>query len=426
MALDGTARRRANIRILILKLSFSLRTLPYAALLGVASPLNAGAHDLCVLLPASNVDRTDQTVTVQLPIDVPHPAALRDSAGNSVTVQIDDGRVAHFIVPQQRSGKTLVYTLVSGGEATTPAGIEVVPVSGDLLIRVGGAPLLGYRMNKDALPRAGIEDKFRRAGYLHPVFSPAGKIVTEDFPLNHVHHHAIWSAWSKTRFQGRTPNFWEMGEQTGTVEFVALDRTWNGAVQGGFLARQRMVDLSAPTPMTVLNETWELTAYNVPATAGLVHMFDLTIIQTCATADVLELLKYHYGGLGFRGSDEWEGKQKMVVLTSEGESERGKADGTRCRWCYMRGRDGTGVAILCHPSSFRAPQPIRVHPEMPFFSFDPSALGDWAITPEKPYVAHYRFIVMDEPLARGSLDAYWNAYANPATPEISPINTIPK
>jgi hypothetical protein len=61
---------------------------------------------------------------------------------------------------------------------------------------------------------------------------------------------------------------------------------------------------------------------------------------------------------------------------------------------------------------------------MPFFSFDPSAAGDWSITPEVPYAAHYRFIVVDEPPDRASLDAYWNAYADPASPEVSPIETI--
>jgi len=391
------------------------------ALLGSAPVLDARGRDVRFALPASDVDRINQTVALQLPVDAPQPASLRDPNDFAVPFQIDDEHLATFIVPRQKAGEVLVYTLASANDAHAAVEIEVVPRFGDLLVSIAGAPMLGYRMDKGVLPRAGIEDKFRRSGYLHPVFSPAGKMVTGDFPLNHVHHHGIWTAWSRTSFRGRSPNFWEMGEQTGTVEFVALDRPWSGAVQGGFVARQRMVDLSAAAPVTVLNETWKVTAYNVPSTAGAVRMFDLTVTQACATADALELLKYHYGGLGFRGTDEWEGK-KMCVLTSEGETARDKANGTRCRWCYLGAlgttQERTGIAILGHPGNFRAPQPIRVHPDMPFFSFDPSALGDWSITPDNPYVARYRFIVMDEAPSRASLDAYWNAYAHPAIPEV--------
>jgi hypothetical protein len=242
-----------------------------------------------------------------------------------------------------------------------------------------------------------------------------------------VHHHGIWSPWTKTKFQGRSPDFWNMGAnpKTGAEDFVALERTWNGPVHGGFDARLRMIDLSAPSPVVALNETWHVTAYNVPsmvqkdqrrdAPVTLVRMFDLEITQTCATSDPVLLPTYHYGGFGFRGAAEWNGKgDAALFLTSEGVTDRIAGNNTRGRWCYLGGRiDGAiaGTAILGHPENFRAPQPMRLHPDMPYMSFVPQQLGDFAIEPGKPYVARFRFIAADGAPDRARLDALWNGYA---------------
>ena len=72
-----------------------------------------------------------------------------------------------------------------------------------------------------------------------------------------------------------------------------------------------------------------------------------------------------------------------------------------------------GVAILCHPDNFRFPQPMRLHPDEPFFCYAPSQLGDWAIEPGKPYVARYRFVVSEGPADKAEIERLWNDYANP-------------
>jgi hypothetical protein len=62
----------------------------------------------------------------------------------------------------------------------------------------------------------------------------------------------------------------------------------------------------------------------------------------------------------------------------------GKLEGETC-----------GGAIFCHPSTVRAPQPIRVHPTEPFFCYAPQQAGEMSIEPGKPYIARYRIIVAD-------------------------------
>jgi hypothetical protein len=377
---------------------------------------SACAREYRVTIAPASVDRSAQVITFMLPADASRATGLKRGDGIVLPLQVN-GTEAVVVIPEQKANETLSFVLIEGRAPSS--AVEAKPGKGRLHLTVGGKPVFDYQMDREALPRPDIKPEFKRAGYIHPVYSPSGKIVTDDYPSNHVHHHGIWTPWTKTKFQGRTPDFWNMGTKTAKEDFVALDRTWSGPVHGGFESRLQMVDLSAPTPVTALNETWRVTAY---AVAPAVRVFDLEITQTCATNDPLELPKYHYGGFGFRGADAWNGPgEAALFLTSEGETSRLKGNDTRGRWCYLGGKlDGSisGTAILGHPSNFRAPQPMRLHPNMPYMSYVPQQLGDFAIEPGKPYVAKFRFVVTDGAPDRAKIDAFWNGYAQPATVKV--------
>jgi hypothetical protein len=72
-----------------------------------------------------------------------------------------------------------------------------------------------------------------------------------------------------------------------------------------------------------------------------------------------------------------------------------------------------GIAILCHPDNFRAPQPMRLHPSEPFFCFAPPQAGDMEITPGHRYTSRYRFVIHDGPPEKAALERLWNDYAHP-------------
>jgi hypothetical protein len=205
------------------------------------------------------------------------------------------------------------------------------------------------------------------------------------------------------------------------VELVALDRSWSGPVHGGFSARHRFVDLSArPEPVTALHETWDVRVFRSPGRdggEGDLRIFELTVTQTAATADPLILPRYHYGGFGFRGRGEWFGKERTFFLTSDGTTDRVKANHERMRWVHLWGNlesGPAGLTVLGHPGNFRAPQPVRVHPTEPYVSFIPSQLGDWQIESGKPYVARFRFAAFDGRPDAARLEALWQGYARPA------------
>ena len=72
--------------------------------------------------------------------------------------------------------------------------------------------MLFYRA-KGVAPRADVKPELVRGGYLHPVLTPAGRTVTDDYPIDHKHHHGIWNAWTSTEYEGRKPDFWNMGSR---------------------------------------------------------------------------------------------------------------------------------------------------------------------------------------------------------------------
>ena len=72
-----------------------------------------------------------------------------------------------------------------------------------------------------------------------------------------------------------------------------------------------------------------------------------------------------------------------------------------------------GVAILDSPSNFRFPQPVRLHPNKPYFCFSPMVDDEFAITRGHPYVSRYRLYIHDGPPDPEAIERVWHDYAEP-------------
>lgn len=391
-------------------------------LLAATSTMFAAAKPDRVTVSAGEFERQGMVVSFPLAHTGRGSLALRGTDGKLIPLQADALGHAVFVERHLAKGSRKTYQLVPatpGRVASTEAAKEGSAVK----LTVAGRPLLNYQTEPSEVPSPDIPEHFRHGAHLHPVLTPAGRLVTGDYPPDHRWHRGIWLAWTHTEFQGRQPDFWNMGKEkggrfTGEVRFEKLLATWGGPVHSGFRATHRFLDHTAPQPIPALNEEWTVTAYAFQPQGMSAHVFDLVSTQTCAGNEAVKLPKYYYGGLGFRGHRQWEDKNNFFVLTSDGETNRAKANQSRCRWIDLSGQtDGQrcGLAILCHPDNFRAPQTVRVNPQNPQTCHAPSELGDWEIVPGKPYVSRYRFVVHDGPPNAAELDRLWNDYAHPPT-----------
>ncbi len=378
-----------------------------ALLLVNAAVIDVIAADPTVVIDLGASPATDGAVT--LPV-LP--------AGEWVLVAADG---THFPIARcgDGVGRTLLpgltgiqrFTLATGGASTPLIAVEA-DADERQRFSLAGKELASWQGGRGVLP-AGYDEKFRRGGYLARLLTPAGRLVTDDMPDKHRHHHGVWFAWTKTRFAGRHPDFWNMGAGTGGVQNEQTTAAWCAGAWAGWTARNRYDDLTAVPPEAALGERMQV-LLRAPLPGDPVLIVDLTVVQQCVTSQPLQLPTYHYGGLGVRGNHGWDGAAHARFLSSERKT---RADGntTRGRWCWMGGTvDGetAGIVVLGHPSNVRAPQPLRIHPNEPFLCFAPSQLGDWRIAPDEPLISRYRLVVADGEPDAAAIERRWVAYAN--------------
>jgi hypothetical protein len=237
---------------------------------------------------------------------------------------------------------------------------------------------------------------YARSGFIHPLFSPAGRILTDDFPVGHPHQHGIMTAWTNAELKGKPLDFWNQQQQTGSAKHMAIEGTTAGAVTTTIKLRLQQYSLMYGG---VLNEQWTVTVYPF----STYYLFDLSSEQHNITTDTLYLKKYHYGSIAFRGSKQWNNadslhyRSKWNILTDSG-GNISNADGKQAAYISASGLiDGAtaGVAVFGFPSNYNYPQPVRVHPQMPYWGFAPAALGSFTINPGGVYTSRYRYLVYD-------------------------------
>ena len=395
--------------------------LTFALGLALGALGQAAAANHLLRIDAGQHERSGTPVTFPLPDVGQAHWQLTGPDGKPVAIQADDRGLATFIISQLDAFQTAVYQLALAAKPTHDNAVNLVEENGKLRITIGDKTVLHYQAEKSELPRDDLEPVYRRGGYIHPVVTPGGTVITDDYPHNHKHHHGIWFPWTNTTFEGRKPDFWNMGTGTGTVEFTGLLGQWSGSVHAGFSSSHRFVDLIAQPQKVALKETWRMQIYAAGQNDDPYYLFELESVQRCASNSKIQFPEYRYGGLGFRGHGEWDGVENCFYLTSNGESDRIKGHATRARWCHIGGQVSgkwSGIGVLCHPSNFRFPQPMRIHPSEPFFNFAPSQAGDWEIKPGEDYVSRYRFVVTDGRPDAELLERLWRDFAFPPQVEV--------
>ena len=370
-----------------------------------------------IVVSAGDHDRNQTIVSFPVPADVAD-GAWQLTDGNSATpMQVQNGQ-AWFVLRNLQKGQSRTYRVEAAPKSE--ATVDVSREGSVVHVRVGGKELFDYQGAK-VPPPAGVQPVYERGGYIHPILTPTGVEVDDDYPLNHKHHHGIWSVWTKTEFEGRHPDFWNMGDKTGTSEPRGFKDLFSGPVCGGFHAEHQMIDLSAKPPKPAINEQWDVIAFRQGEGDKPYYVFDIIVHHQCASESPLKLPEYLYGGMGFRGASDWNGEGKYTFLTDEGKDVK-TGNGTRCRWCFTGGLvkgKPAGITIFCGTDSFRYPQPVRLNPKEPFFCYAPPAMGEFSITPSQPYYARYRFMVADGMADKGLIERIATDYESPPTVKVN-------
>jgi hypothetical protein len=374
----------------------------------------------------------------------PHGITLYEVSGNRTTpvpVQVrpgDQQQLTFILSGRTAPNATRRYQLRVNTDtslaASAPSGarVNVQDTGENLNISIAGKQVLSYRYTPQPVP-AGVDSVFSSSGFIHPLYSPQGQVLTRMQPRDHWHHYGLWNPWTHTRFEGRQVDFWNIGSRQGRVRATGVLERTSGEVYGSFRAAHEFVDYTSGAPKIPLREQWEVTVWNAAPDQG-VWLIDFASTLSPATDSAITIEAYRYQGLGMRATGRW-GDSTSTFITSEGK-DKSNANATRARWMNVAGvsgaREGTsGVLFFTTPTNYNYPEELRIWPtgqnggvENVFVNFNPAQTRDWVLEPGQTYRLRYRMIVYDGQMSNADAEAQWQSYANPPQVTVRVVSNL--
>jgi hypothetical protein len=261
-------------------------------------------------------------------------------------------------------------------------------------------------------PPAGIDEVFKRSGFIHPLYAPSGEVLTNIQPSDHLHHYGLWNPWTKTTFKGEEVDFWNLGKKQGTVRHTSVAHTSGGPVFAEMEFLHRHIAWPESERETLaMSERHIIRSYAVDE-----NIFIIDFVFIITPNDSITLEEYRYGGFVFRGADSWNNKTS-TFFTSE-DMNRDQADGQRARWCVVMGETPeAGILFMGHPSNFNHPEPLRVWPSDAnngkgdvFINFSPTRNTSWTLEPGNQYRLQYRLVVFNGMMDAATAEILWREY----------------
>lgn len=238
---------------------------------------------------------------------------------------------------------------------------------------------------------------------LYPIIGPGEMPMTRNYPMtaagpdeknDHIHHRSFWF----THGAVNDTDFWaETGDKLGTIEHRGFKKLAGGE-EGVIVADSDWVDRHGKTILKD-ERTYKF------GVLGDARFIDLDVTLTATDAPV-KFGDTKEGSFGIRvaGTMKVEAKKGGEIVNSHGDKDA-KAWGKRAPWVDYHGPIGAktgGVAILEHPSSFRAPtywhvrtyglfaaNPFGVHD----FEGDKSQDGSYTLPPGQSITFSYRVLL---------------------------------
>jgi hypothetical protein len=264
-----------------------------------------------------------------------------------------------------------------------------------------GRPVFRYNFGTVPVP-PGLAANYARGDYLHPVFSPQGQVLTDDYTKDHPHHRGISWSWPVTRWKDEVRDIWAC---VGVwARPVAMRRSEAGPVLA-VLGAESLWKWGDKEPL--VREEVVLRAFRQTAAGRVV---DVEVRLTALVDGVAIGGRPHggYGGFGLRAAPS-QGT-KIAAHTDP------PSPGLRRSWLDYTGKFGgetAGIAIFEHVGNPLYPSDLHRYPDCNYAM--PAFPGDREVLLEKgqPLVLRHRvWIHAGEPSETTLADA-WAAYALP-------------
>ena len=124
-----------------------------------------------------------------------------------------------------------LISLFLGSCQPSEISCSVVDTGKTLDYKIGDKLLFSYNYTT-VYPAPGVDSVYKRSGFIHPLKTLRGEVMTNCSPADHYHHFGLWYAWTKTTFEGNEIDFWNLHKKQGTVRF----RNFEHVSDNGFVA----------------------------------------------------------------------------------------------------------------------------------------------------------------------------------------------
>ena len=190
--------------------------------------------------------------------------------------------------------------------------------------------------------RPGAPEDRRRSSYLHPVCTPAGVVVTDDFPRDHYHHRGIFWAWPVVRVAGSQYDVWTL--KGAGQQFVR----WGGRSVSANAARLEVENGWFVGGRKVVREIVEI---ETARAAGPAREFSITL-QVEALEEPVDIAGSPDQGKGYGGLSARFAPRTQTAIRTDNAAVPGDEDHGPHAWAELEGRFGdsrAGLRITADP-----------------------------------------------------------------------------
>ena len=130
-------------------------------------------------------------------------------AVNSDGTPAENRRRVYAVIPPKASEAEQAWTLGNAnGQATAPFSFtDISPES--LQLSEGSNLVFVYNhgvITKSEIPES--EHRRSRSCYIHPLYGLSGEVLTDDFPVDHYHHHGVFWTWPHVKIGEQQHDLW--------------------------------------------------------------------------------------------------------------------------------------------------------------------------------------------------------------------------
>lgn len=311
----------------------------------------------------------------------------------------------------------LVFILLASftGFAQNPSGgLQLIEADKGISILYNETILLQYNTAFHYPP--GADSVYKKSGFIHPLRSLNGAVLTAIHPADHRHHYGLWHAWTNILYKGRSYDLWNLHLQQGTVRFKKIHSRSQSANTATFTVINENLAFIDGREELLFQDRQKISIRKLPGENFYTLDIDLTLYQF--HHEILHDV-YRYGGLVFRANEQWNAA--TVHIVSDAGKDRDAADSSRAKWVILEGGENSkraGIVFMSNPKNFDHPQLMRVWPSTMMgdgklmFNFSPIKGRSWSWQPGKEYLLKYRLLIYDGSISAREAELAWQRYSN--------------